>query len=355
MKTYILGTGNISPQPVFDNSRLLDEIRDYNSTMLHAAEPDYKAFIKPMQLRRMSHLLKMGTTAAMLSLQDAGIDKVDAIITGTGLGMMEETDRFLESLVENGEKLLNPTAFIQSTHNTVAAHIAVMLQCNQYNNTFVHGPFSFESALLDSMIWLAERPGDKVLAGGVDEITEKHFEMMDTLGWWKKEQLNCLELFRQNTPGTIAGEGAAFFVLGDEPGDKAYACLQGLVTFVEEGGQEAVYQRIGKFLERHGALDPGPDLVLLGSNGDSRYDGIYDQVSEKFGWNATGRFKHLCGEHFVATSFALWLAARILKEQKVPEALLSVRSETATDSLQKILIYNNHRGGHHSLILLSAG
>ena len=354
MKTFILGTGNISPQPVFDNNRFLDEIIGYDTGMLQAAEPDYKTFMKPMQLRRMGHLLKMGTTAAMLSLNDAGVDQVDAIITGTGLGMMEETDRFLESMIENGEKMLNPTAFIQSTHNTVGAHIAVMLNCNQYNNTFVHGPFSFESALLDSMMWLAEKPGGKVLTGGVDEITKKHFEMMDTLGWWKKEQVNSLELFRQKSPGTIAGEGAAFFVLGGKPTEKAYARVDGLATFIAEGGTDALYRHAGEFLEKHGVKDPGPDLVLLGTNGDSRYDDIYDQMSGKFGWNISGCYKHLCGDHMVSTSFALWLAARILKGQKAPAIVFRGSEEQAANSLQKILIYNHHLGRHHSMILLSA-
>ncbi len=88
-----------------------------------------------MASRRMSRIIKMGVCAAMKCLQDAEIKNPDAIITGTGMGCIEDTGKFLSSYIENEEKLLNPTPFIQSTHNTVGAAIALMLKCHNYNNT----------------------------------------------------------------------------------------------------------------------------------------------------------------------------------------------------------------------------
>ena len=95
MEAYIRGIGNISPQPTFDNGSFLEDIREYHTARLLAVVPDYKNYIQPNQLRRMSRLLKMGVTAAGMCLHDAGVEKPDAIITGTGLGMMEETEKFL--------------------------------------------------------------------------------------------------------------------------------------------------------------------------------------------------------------------------------------------------------------------
>ena len=51
----------------------------------------------------------------------------DAIITGTGLGCLEDTEKFLTAMVTNKEEFLTPTSFIQSTHNTVSAQIALLL------------------------------------------------------------------------------------------------------------------------------------------------------------------------------------------------------------------------------------
>ncbi len=230
MEAFIRGIGNISPQPTFDNGAFLEEIREYTSARLQSIEPDYKEYIKPIQLRRMSRLLKMGVTSAGICLRDANVEKPDAIITGTGLGMMEETEKFLNGILDNQERLLNPTAFIQSTHNTVGAHIAVMLGCNQYNLTYVHGPLSFENSLLDSLMRLEENPAEKILCGGIEEITESHFIITDSMGFWKKGPVSNLSLYQDSQPGTIAGEGAAFFLLTRNEDPENYARIRGLST-----------------------------------------------------------------------------------------------------------------------------
>ena len=134
MNVYIRGTGNISPQDTFEQGKFPEEIRTFDTPYLYAVEPDYKSYIKPILLRRMSRMLKMGVVAANYALREANVEKPDAIITATGLGMLEDTEKFLGSMIDNGERLLNPTAFIQSTHNTVGAHIAVMLNCHTANN-----------------------------------------------------------------------------------------------------------------------------------------------------------------------------------------------------------------------------
>jgi len=83
--------------------RFPGEVRTFETAWLDALEPDYKSFIKPIQLRRMSRVLKMGVMAAGTALNEAGVAVPDAIITATGLGMLEETEKFLNSIIDNGE------------------------------------------------------------------------------------------------------------------------------------------------------------------------------------------------------------------------------------------------------------
>jgi 3-oxoacyl-[acyl-carrier-protein] synthase II len=354
MEAFIRGIGNISPQPTYDNDVFLQEVREYHSALLQAVDPDYKNYIKPIQLRRMSHLLKMGVTAAGICLHDAGIEKPDAIITGTGLGMMEETEKFLNALLDNGERLLNPTAFIQSTHNTVGAHIAVMLGCNEYNLTYVHGPVSFENALLDSLMWLEEKPGDKILLGGVEEITVSHFEITDSMGFWKKGAMSNLDLLQDKTPGTIAGEGASFFLLSKEENPGNYARINGLSTRFNPGNQAVALDHIDEFLSSHKLNKDDIDLVITGQNGDSASDIFYTPVLDFFeGRTPIACYKHLCGEHYLASSFALWLAAKIAKNQAVPDVVLTAGS-TNPGKIRNILIHNHYKNIHHSLMLLSS-
>ncbi|MFO7829844.1 MAG: hypothetical protein R6V23_14565, partial [Bacteroidales bacterium] len=81
MEIYIKGIGNISPQNTTDNSKFLDEVVNHEHEFLSCIEPNYKEFISPIQLRRMSKLIKMGISASKMSLRDAEIENPGAIIT----------------------------------------------------------------------------------------------------------------------------------------------------------------------------------------------------------------------------------------------------------------------------------
>lgn len=353
MKAFIRGLGNISPQPTFEREAFLEEIREYHTARLQSVEPDYKDYIKFMQLRRMGRLLKMGVTSAVICLHDARVQKPDAIITATGLGMPEDTEKFLNGMLDNGEQPLNPTAFMQSTHNTVGAHIAVMLGCNNYNLTYVHGSVSFENALLDSMMWLAEKPSDKVLLGGIEEITELHFVMTDSLDFWKKGEISNMDLFKDKRPGTIAGEGAAFFLLTTEENPDNYARIGAFTTRFNYGNQDVAVKLIQEFLEANKINANDIDLLLLGMNGDPTSDAVYQPVKDHYSGICKAWFKHLCGEHYVASSFALWLAALIIKYSIVPAAVM-LSDRPKSGKINNILIYNHHKNIYHSLILLSS-
>ena len=108
---YINGIGLISPQRTAETKEFLKEIMEYNADYLRCVEPGYKTFIDPIQSRRMSRLIKMGITAAKMSVADAELAMPDAIITGTGLGSVEDTEKILGDIT-NEERLLNPTPFI---------------------------------------------------------------------------------------------------------------------------------------------------------------------------------------------------------------------------------------------------
>ena len=44
----------------------------------------------------------------------------------------------MNALMDNREQMRNPTAFIQSTFNTVGAQLALLLKIHAYNVTYVH-------------------------------------------------------------------------------------------------------------------------------------------------------------------------------------------------------------------------
>lgn len=126
---------------------------------LSCIEPDYKSRIDPKMIRRMSRIIRMGFYTALESMEEAGQIRPGAIISATGLGCLEDTGLFIEKLINNREEMLSPTAFIQSTHNAVAAQVALSMQNHGYNHTWVQGGISFECAVEDAALWAAEHSG----------------------------------------------------------------------------------------------------------------------------------------------------------------------------------------------------
>jgi 3-oxoacyl-[acyl-carrier-protein] synthase II len=350
---YIRATGNISPQKTFGHPPFLTEPVAYTGNRLNCIEPDYKDFIDIKLIRRMSRIIRMGVAAAKECLHEAGVAMPGAIVTGTAYGCLDDTGSFITKMVEFNEELLTPTAFIQSTHNTIGAQIGLMLQCNNYNNAFVHRGFSFESALLDGMMLLKENEVGNVLVGAIDEITNISHTILNRMGLYKQGDISNLDLFKTKSKGTIAGEGASFFLLANEPSSTDYAKLDGLKTFYKPEGTNEIENNIVSFLSVHGLCLNDIDLIITGKSGDAASDKIFDALQQSiFSASATINYKNLCGEYPTASAFALWMAVNICKSGTVPATLQN--GATKEKKIKRILIYNHYQQIHHSLFLVSA-
>jgi 3-oxoacyl-[acyl-carrier-protein] synthase II len=352
MAAYFKGAAVLSPQKTFVKPGFPEEISFYEQVdWLKCIEPIYRDYIDPMVARRMSRIVKMGVCSALKCLRDTGIEIPDAIITGTGLGCLEDTEKFLGSIYTNEEKLLNPTPFIHSTHNTVSGAIALAIKCHGYNATYTHRGFSFESALQDALLQIKENPGLNILAGSFDELTPNSYTITKRLGLWKNHPVNNQDLLKYNTRGSLPGEGVAFFMLSGEPGHLDLAQLRSVETFYKPSGYSDVAHNIDSFLQSEGLKTEDIDLVLMGFNGDPTTDRIYHVLmQDKFKGLPVAWYKHLCGEYDTASSFALWLGSLVLKNQEVPACM--VLNNPKHSGIQHVLVYNHIRGINHALFLL---
>ena len=300
----------------------------------------------------MARIIKMSIAASSECMADANIEMPDAIITGTALGCLEDTEKFLKAILENNEQFLTPTSFIQSTHNTVSAQIALQLQCKNYNFTYVHKGFSFESSVLDAMMNINEGSANNILVGGHDEMTEKYYRVCNRIDYWKKEDTPTMQLIKSDSIGSIAGEGAAFFMFGKEKTENTYAKVSGIKTVFKPEGEEEIQSKINEFLKEQGLSPADVDVVLYGYNGDSRFDPIYRNIEENIFSNATSTYyKHLCGEYQTSTAFAMYLAAQMIGNQNIPNALLKGGNKSKT--INNVLIYNTFLNIDHSMFLLT--
>ena len=132
---------------------------------------DIRKYVKPLEARRMGKIMKSSLLSSLEALQEAGIEVPDAIITGTAYGCLENSERLLEQIKEEGEGMLKPTYFMQSTHNTIGSNIAIKTHCHGYNVTYTQETHSLEWAIRDAELLLRSGKVKNVLVGCHDEST----------------------------------------------------------------------------------------------------------------------------------------------------------------------------------------
>lgn len=350
-RVFINGIGAVTTQGVW-RQEIFSEAHILDHAITSADQPSYKGLIPPGAIRRMSGGMKMGIYAARQALEEAVVSIPDAIITGTGLGCSEDSDKFLRSLWENGEQFLTPTSFIQSTHNTVAAQIALQLQCKGYNVTYVNGAISFESALLDTLLLLQAEEAENVLLGGVDEIAEQTYAFLQAAGYIKAKDV--LETVKTSTsPGVNYAEGAHFFSMDRNKTASSYAEVVDVVLRNELEVPEAA-SFLQDFLTANDLRPDDLDAVILGYNGDEQDDLFYSTIQQTLPSVTPLYYKHLSGQFDSCSAFGLAAAAFILKYQTVPPVLYWNEKNPAKTTWKNILLYNQYKGKDHSLVIVRA-
>lgn len=342
MAIYINGIGSMSAQ-VFSPRRTDSTLTPIQGNRCTVSEPNYTDLIPPMQLRRMSKVVRMGIATAKSALLDAQLEKPDRITLGTAYGCLADTSSFLQKLLTQEESMLSPTAFIQSTHNTVSGQIALLLSCYGHNFTFVHRGHSFESSLQEAIMMLSEAGETpmSILCGGIDELTQDSFDIISRFGTYKNEGAHIHEI----SEGTVAGEGANLLVLSNASSATTYAKLDGMHFF----NKGHVNDELEKFLQQYQTTPQEIDICLTGSNGDSRYDKLITEQLAICHQAMQLPYKQFCGEYPTASAFGLALGAHMIYHQQAPLNTASAPN----NNFSKILVHAHYKNMFHSFMLLS--
>lgn len=291
---YIKAAALVSCQkPLSDD--WLTEPMTLDRRYVRAQEPDSKAFIVPSEARRMSKILKRAVCTSLTALNEAGIEMPDAIITGTGAGCMETSEKFLIDLSRFGENCLKPTLFMQSTHNTISSLIAIIIGCHGYNNTYSHGDASFESALLDSLMQMQLGQIRNALVGAHDEVTP----------------LMSLVMERTHPAMQLVSETSMSMAVSTDCRDAL--CEVESVTMLHRATPAEVAEAVSE-------CAPRPGLLMLGTNGNPANDAPYDELLAAMGLNGTDTlaFKSTFGENHSASGAGAYAAVRMLSAQNFP-------------------------------------
>jgi 3-oxoacyl-[acyl-carrier-protein] synthase II len=294
MPAYIISTGVVIPEKSEDGKTF------------RCPKPEIREFIDPKESRRFSGIIKNGIFAGMTALKNGGIKCPDAIITGTGLGCLSDTIKFISSIKQGGEENLNPAPFIYSTHNTVGGTISILTGCTGYNSTFVHRGISFESALFESFLMSREEPELNILCGGVDEITNEYLVISERIGLHKEK--------------SIPGEGAGFVVLtGKKDGSVAEISDIKTVSVIDKMKTVKYFR---EFIEKN-KIDPAKTVLFAPFNGDSECDNWKKDVLKSYKWSNIVNPKEVTGEFMTAGALSTVMAVDlIIKDPQIKQVLV---------------------------------
>lgn len=340
MKAYIQSIAQISTQePLTD--KWFDSPVECAERCNWSVEAAYGDFVSPMAARRMGKLLKRAAATSLSALRSASIADPDAIVFGTGLGCIENSEKFLTAMIEQGESCLQPTYFINSTHNTIASQVATLIKCHGYNNTYAHLGVSFESALLDCLMQFETGRISSALVGGYDELTPTLFGLFDKVGYWRTP----------DAPGALAGEAAVAIALSSERTSATKCRLEDVsLCCGRPVGEVPAFLKL--FLDRNGVAASDIDLVVTGRSGDKRFDPDYDMIVDAvFGNNKPqAAFKHIFGESFTAGAYGAMLGAEVISRSALTQAFLF--GKASAPKFGKVLVINSFQSQDWSFILL---
>lgn len=317
---------------------------------LQIIPPVYKDYIPAAKLRRMSRLVKFSLVSAFDCMSQVEELSLDAIITSTGLGCIDDTGVFLKQMHQNGEKLMNPTAFIRSTHNAVGGQIALLKSLRIPNLTYTQKEASFETGLIDAIMMLEEGEARNILLGGFDELTPLSHDLWKQMGCLSETVLDKSALMQSQNKGVVLGEGAGFVVLSSEA--ETSTCSQLLDVEIHRSVSTDLNLLLQVFLAKQSLSCQDIDLVVLGLDGTANTKGLVKLMSSDFDTATVAGFKHLSGSFDTDTSFALWMAhTAILNASIGEEACLQGEKDRA---FEKVLIVNASQANSYSFILLTS-
>jgi 3-oxoacyl-[acyl-carrier-protein] synthase II len=301
---YILSSSSICFQPTFRNVGFSKKLITLNNSST-IQQPDYTICLQAIDKRRMSDGMKMAIACSRDCLEQANVEQPSAIIVGTSSGCAAQSKTFLDNIYAANGGPLSPTAFILSTHNSIAGQISVLLKNHHYNITHTHNSLSFEHSLIDAKMH-AQNGKENILVGAAEELELELYSF--------ENRLNIC-----NAPLTF---GTSFFLLSPtRPNTKQIIKLIDIASIAIINNYK---NAILEFLNTNHCLVSEIDLVLFANNQEQ----IIIDLESLFDKKILQNYQLLSGQYYTNSAFAMHLATDILYTQDEP-------------NIKTILICNN--------------
>lgn len=185
------------------------------------------------KIRRSDKLGKMSVLAAADALADSGIDglrdKRLGVIIATSFGAHVTTFSFLDDILDYGDAAVSPTTFSNSVHNAAASYVSSSLGIQGPTLTVTQFHFSFQTAMQLAKTWLDQGRCDYLLVGAVDQYGDVLRYVADRKLAIAKD--GKIKPFTFTPTWYVPGEGAVFFLVGRDDGEKFYCRVNAVHTY----------------------------------------------------------------------------------------------------------------------------
>lgn len=339
-KVYIQSAEQISLQKPLCEEWMEAPV-EYDVQYARSIDPTFKEYLSPIESRRLGKILKRALVTSIKAMAGTRVEMPDAIITGTGLGCIENTELFLSALCNDGEQLLKPTYFMQSTHNTISSLISIHTKNHGYNVTYSQKGASFDSALMDAWVQIQTAQINNALVGGHDEMTPSYFTLLQRIGYVGGDMKG------------VCGECAVSMIVGTDSADAL--CEIGGVVMCYRPAAEQLQQPLTSLLDGQGLVLSDIDAVMIGVNGMPSNDDVYAMlIRTLFPDRPLLQYKNLFGECYTASGLGLYAAATCLKQQKIPSFLRYGGVDACGCQPKNILFVNQYENKMFSFVLLKS-
>lgn len=241
-----------------------------------------KDFIKPAKLRRLNRLSRFGLAAASMAISSARLELPEeqpvGVALGTSFGPVETSVNYMEEYLEKGPSLAPPQLFAESVANAPGSHIAIEWSLKGFNVTFTQRETSALTAAGYAALRVASGAVHHALIGGVEEINDVLYGVLDSMGALARSRSEGNELVRPfdaRRNGLLPGEGGAVLVLERAPRAGVLCWIRGWASgrdvtapLAGWGTGSAAVARVMREAIADASLDPGSiDAVCASANG----------------------------------------------------------------------------------------
>ena len=248
---------------------------------------DFKArdYIPAMKLRRMNTLSRYAVAATRLALDDAGITLPNdaGVALGTAFGPVQTSVDYMQEYVAKGAALAPPQLFAESVANAPGSHIAIDLDLRGFNVTITQRESSLLAAAMFASGQIVKGTVPSAIIGGVEEVNEMVFSVLDRLGALAHADgvlPEGMRPFDARRNGMSIGEGSAMFIAEGEPSRAPYGWIAGFgiardttATISDWGtGDAHVATAMQAAIDDAGISISEIDAVYASANGTKRGD-----------------------------------------------------------------------------------